>query len=135
MLREELTSESGAVLSCPFEYPGGKVCGMTERLRRAGDKSRELCELHYNTHGKRDERAELRHHERAVVSLDALAEVGMVADEGGNIPLRSRAVVDEWVNPPDADAAAAAAAEYEAYTPAVVAARAARLSLKKGRTP
>jgi hypothetical protein len=50
VLREELTSEVGAVGACP-------ECGMTFRLRRAGVKSRELCALHYDAQSKRDERA------------------------------------------------------------------------------
>ena len=101
VLREELTSESGAVLSCPFEYPGGKVCGMTERLRRAGDKSRELCELHYNTQGKRDERAELRHHEQAAASVEALAGRGVVIGASGETPRLVRPPVQGETEPPD----------------------------------
>jgi len=109
-LRHELTAETGAILSCPFVQPDGKVCGMTERLKRAGDKSRDLCELHYATQGKRDERTlaallaeppDPRPHAQTAASVEALAGRGVVISDTGETPRLVRPPAQSETEPPD----------------------------------
>ena len=103
VLREEFTAESGSVIACP-------ECGMTERLKRAGDKSRTLCARCYDRQSKRDERslAELgaEHEEReghglAPASVEALAGKGVVISNTGETPRLVRPPVQSPTEPPD----------------------------------